>query len=129
MADLPQTPNLKAIQEAWKSAQDQVVELRAQVEYLANLAQAKVQKNILDRDVDRAFRDLGEAVWAQVSKGKLQLPDSLKPVMKALDSVTNRIQEQNASINDLLAEGAEIASRLKNKLGSKTPVAASGKKR
>ena len=65
----------------------------------------------------------------QISDGKLQLPDSLKPVMKALDSVTNRIQEQNASINDLLAEGAEIASRLKNKLGTKTPVAASGKKR
>ena len=130
MPEMPQSATLKQIQAAWDKAQAELVDLRGQVEYLAMLAQAKTQKAVLDRDVDRAFRDLGEAVWAQVSKGKLQLPSALQPVMKALESVTNRIQEQNASINDLLAEGAELASKLKGRLATtKTPLAPGGKKR
>ncbi len=111
----PRTDNTKNIQAAWQAAQEQVADLRAQVEHLAAVANAKVQQNLYERELDRAFRDLGEAVWAQVSKGKLQLPSTLSNVMKALAAVTSKIQEQNRSINDLLAEGAEIATRLQNK--------------
>jgi peptidoglycan hydrolase CwlO-like protein len=107
---------LKQIQEAWDAAQAQLQELRDQVEKTAQLAQAKVTQSFLERDLDRAYRDLGEAVWAQVSKGRLQLPKDLSTVLKALEVVTKKIQEQNASINDLLSEGAEVASRLKPKL-------------
>jgi hypothetical protein len=114
----PKTETLKAIQAAWNAAQDQLNQLREQVAHNADLAQAKVSMNFLERDLDRAYRDLGEAVWAQVSKGKLQLPSNVAPVLKALEQVTKRIQEQNASINDLLSEGAEIASRLKGKLAT-----------
>ena len=119
MAD-PRTETLKQIQEAWDAAQAQLTELRDQVEMTAKLAQAKVTSNFLERDLDRAYRDLGEAVWAQVSKGKLQLPSNVSPVLKALEQVTRKIQEQNASINDLLSEGAEVASRLKGKLATGT---------
>jgi hypothetical protein len=114
----PRTETMKQIQEAWNNAQDQLSQLRDQVEMTTKLAQAKVTSNFLERDLDRAYRDLGEAVWAQVSKGKLQLPSALASVMKALDVVTKKIQEQNASINELLAEGAEVASKLKGKLAS-----------
>jgi hypothetical protein len=114
----PRTETMKQIQEAWNNAQDQLSQLRDQVEMTTKLAQAKVTSNFLERDLDRAYRDLGEAVWAQVSKGKLQLPTALSSVMKALDVVTKKIQEQNASINELLAEGAEVASKLKGKLAS-----------
>ena len=125
----PQTETLKQIQAAWEAAQGQVSDLRAQVEHMANLAQAKVSQNLVERDLDRAFRDLGEAVWAQVSKGKLQLPPVFGAVMKSLDAVTRKIQEQNASINDLLAEGNEIATRLKKSAATKSAVASREKKR
>ena len=111
---------LKQIQEAWDAAQEQLAQLRDQVERTATIAQAKVTQSFLERDLDRAYRDLGEAVWAQVSKGRLQLPNNLSAVLKALESVTKKIQEQNASINDLLSEGAEVASRLKGKLATST---------
>ncbi len=124
-----QTETLKQIQAAWEAAQGQVVDLRAQVEHMANLAQAKVAQNMADRELDRAFRDLGEAVWAQVSKGKLQLPSVFVTVMKSLEAVTRKIQEQNASINDLLAEGNEIALRLKKTAAVKSAVASREKKR
>ena len=117
MAD-PRTETLKQIQDAWDIAQAQLSELRDQVEKTAALAHAKVSSNFLERDLDRAYRDLGEAVWAQVSKGRLQLPTTLSTVLKALEVVTKKIQEQNASINDLLSEGAEVASRLKGKLAT-----------
>ena len=117
MAD-PRQETLKQIQEAWDAAQAQLSELRDQVEKTAQLAQIKVSQNFLERDLDRAYRDLGEAVWAQVSKGRLQLPTQLGSVLKALEVVTKKIQEQNASINDLLSEGAEVASRLKGKLAT-----------
>ena len=117
MAD-PRQETLKQIQQAWDAAQAQLTELREQVERTAQLAQVKVSQSFLERDLDRAYRDLGEAVWAQVSKGRLQLPKELGTVLKALEVVTKKIQEQNASINDLLSEGAEVASRLKGKLAT-----------
>lgn len=128
MTPNPQTETLRQIQAAFDAAQGQVVDLRKQVEHMASLASAKVQQNLLERDLNRAFRELGEAVWAQISKGKLQLPSQFATVMKALEAVTRRIQEQNASINDLFAEGTEIANRLK-KSASKTAVASQQKKR
>ena len=70
----PQTPQnaemLRQIQAAWEEAQAQLHVLKSQVEHAAAMAQAKVGSNMLDRDLDRAYRDLGEAVWAEVSKGK-----------------------------------------------------------
>lgn len=115
----PRSPNeavVRQIQQAWDEAQAQLAVLREQVEHATSMAQTKVRSNLLDRDLDKAYRDLGEAVWAEVSKGKLQLPGQLASVKKALESVTVKIQAQNASINDLLAEGADIAQRLQEKM-------------
>ncbi len=114
----PQSDVVKQIQAAWDEAQAQLAILREQVEHTAAMAQAKVQSNVLERDLDRAYKELGEAVWAEVSKGKLQLPSNLGTVKKALEAVTNRIRAQNASINDLLAEGEEIAKRLQQKMAA-----------
>jgi hypothetical protein len=130
VADPKQSEVIKQIQEAWNEAQAQLALLREQVEHAANLAQARVQMNMNQRDLDRAYRDLGEAVWAEVSRGRLQLPPNLSAVKKALEVVTNRIREQNASINDLLAEGADIARRLQEKMARASKgVAGSQKKR
>ena len=107
---------LQQIQAAWDEAQAQLRALREQVEHLNNMALAKVASNMLERDMDRAYRDLGEAVWAEVSKGRLQLGNNLTHVRKSLEVVTQKIQAQNASINDLLAEGADIARRLQEKM-------------
>jgi septal ring factor EnvC (AmiA/AmiB activator) len=121
---------LRQIQAAWDEAQMQLKVLREQVDHVTALAQSKVASNMLERDMDRAYRDLGEAVWAEVSKGRLQLPNNLSTVRKALEAVTNRIQAQNASINDLLAEGADIARRLQEKMQAPSkPVAPQLKRR
>ena len=121
---------VKQIQAAWDEAQAQLAVLKQQVEHAAAMAQAKVGSNMLDRDLDRAYRDLGEAVWAEVSKGKLQLPPTLSNVRKLLENVTQKIRVQNASINDLLAEGADIAKKLQEKISAASKgVAAAPKKR
>jgi septal ring factor EnvC (AmiA/AmiB activator) len=130
----PAPPNtndavVKQIQAAWDEAQMQLQVLREQVDHLSNMAQAKVSSNMLERDMDRAYRDLGEAVWAEVSKGRLQLGNNLTTVRKALEVVTQKIQAQNASINDLLAEGAEIAQRLQEKMTAASKSVAAPPKR
>jgi septal ring factor EnvC (AmiA/AmiB activator) len=130
----PAPPNtndavVKQIQAAWDEAQMQLQVLREQVDHLSNMAQAKVSSNMLERDMDRAYRDLGEAVWAEVSKGRLQLGNNLTTVRKALEVVTQKIQAQNASINDLLAEGAEIAQRLQEKMTTASKSVAPAPKR
>jgi hypothetical protein len=106
---------IRQIQQAWDEAQAQLGLLREQVEHAAALAQSKVRSNALESELDRAYRDLGEAVWAEVSKGKLQLPGQLGPVKKALHAVTAKIQTQKSSISDLLSEGADVARRLQEK--------------
>ena len=130
----PQPPQnnetLKQIQAAWEEAQAQLHVLKSQVEHAAAMAQAKVGSNMLDRDLDRAYRDLGEAVWAEVSKGKLQMPQNLTAVRKLLEGVTQKIRTQNNSINDLLAEGADIAKRLQERMSASSKgVAGAPKKR
>jgi phage shock protein A len=129
MSDPKQNDALKQIQAAWDEAQAQLAYLRKQVEQVTALAQAKVSSNILGRDLDRAYRDLGESVWAEVSKGKLQLPANLLTVRKSLENVTGKIQQQNASINDLLSEGADIAKALKEKMGAVSKSVASASKK
>lgn len=124
-----QSDTLRDIQRAWDEAQAHLALLREQVEHATSLAQLKVQSNLNERDLDRAYRELGEAVWAEVSKGKLQLPAGLAPVKKALDQVTQRIRAQNASINDLLAEGADIAQRLQEKMARPSKAVAPPQKR
>jgi len=109
---------LQQIHAAWDEAQAQLRALREQVEHLNNMALAKVASNMLERDMDRAYRDLGEAVWAEVSKGRLQLSPNLSHVRKSLEVVTQKIQAQNASINDLLSEGDDIAKRLQEKMSA-----------
>lgn len=106
---------IREIQQAWDEAQAQLALLREQVEHAAALAQSKVRSNALESELDRAYRNLGEAVWAEISKGKLQLPDQLGSLKKALHAVTVKIQAQKASINALLSEGADVARRLQEK--------------
>lgn len=96
------------------------------------MAHLKVQSEFLGRDLDRAYRDLGEAVWKASKNGKLELPRSLSAVARSVDEVEKKLAAQAASINDILAEGAEVAGRLrseKSKPASKTAVAVKGKKR
>lgn len=125
----PQTEVLRQIQQAWNEAQAQLTLLREQVEHASAVAQAKVASNLNERDLDRAYRDLGEAVWAELSKGKLQLPPGLAPVKKALDQVTQKIRAQNATINDLLAEGEDIAKRLQEKMARASKAVAQPQKK
>ena len=48
---------------------------------------------------------------------------------KALEAVTVKIQAQNASINDLLSEGADIARRLQEKMARASKAVANAPKK
>jgi predicted nucleic acid-binding Zn-ribbon protein len=120
---------LQHIQASWDEAQAQLRALREQVEHLNSLALAKVSSNVLERDLDRAFRDLGEAVWTEVVNGRLQLSSDLSEVRQTLEKVTQKIKAQNASINDLLAEGSDVADRVQEKVTSASKGVAPPKKK
>lgn len=120
------------MQEAWNTAKKQLEELRSAVERTGQMAELKVQGEFLNRDLDRAFRDLGQAVWGQVKKGKVTLPSSVSAQVKAVEAVEREQAAHKASINDILSEGAEVAGKLrgdKKATGAGKVVAAKGKKR
>jgi hypothetical protein len=104
---------LKQLGQAWQQAQRQLAEIRTQVEQTAAMATAKVQVNALERELDRAYRNLGEAVWQQVQAGRVRLPKDVEKVQRAVDEVAQRYEEENAGLKHLLEEGTESASRLK----------------
>jgi hypothetical protein len=104
---------LKQLSQAWETAQRQLSEIRTQVEQTAALATAKVSLNTLERDLDRAYRDLGEAVWQQVQAGRVRLPRDVEKVQRAVDEVARRYEQENAGLKAMLEEGTESASRLK----------------
>ncbi len=124
MVEPKQTDVLRQIGQAWEHAQEQLADLRDQVQRTTELAMAKTQSNFLERDKDRALRNLGEAVWNQVQKGKLALPTAMKEVVKAMEEVQRKIDAEQRDIAELLREGEEAVSRR-----SKSLVAGKHKKR
>jgi hypothetical protein len=129
----PQQDILKQINDAWNEAKAQLAQLRAAVERTSDLAQAKMESNILTRDRDKALRDLGEAVWALVKAGKMALPQAVSAATKAMQEVERKAEAQNREINSLIMEGGEAVDRLKaartTTKSHRTAVASKGKKR
>jgi hypothetical protein len=124
---------LDQITEAWAETQQQFETLRQEVERTAELAQLGSRNSRVTDARDKALRELGEAVWSQVQKGKLTLPAALSSVMKAVEEVDRRRKAQTDAVLDILKEGEEAADRMKGPHPSKTipkqGVAQKGKKR
>lgn len=129
-ADPKQSETLRQIQEAFQSAQSQMTQLRQQVEKHAELARAKTQNDFIQKEKERALRELGEAVFKQVRKGRLELPATFAPLLEAIEQAQQKADAQAREINDLLLEGQETAQRLKQKNtgGSNSGVASRTKK-
>lgn len=113
--ELPQTETIRQIAEAWGEAKAQFAVLRQQVDRASRMANAKTQATFIGREKDQAFRDLGEAVWSAVKKGKVTLPPSLASALKAIETIEAREHAQAGEITALLQEGEEAASRMRQK--------------
>ncbi len=118
-----QTDVMRQIQQAFQSAQAQLAQLREAVSHTAELARLNSQGNYLQMEKEKAFRELGEAVWRQVQKGKLELPASLAPAVKAVEAAEQKAAAHAAEISDILQEGVEVAARLKGKNDGKAQTA------
>ncbi|MGA9521934.1 MAG: hypothetical protein WBV82_10740 [Myxococcaceae bacterium] len=110
---------LRQLSEAWKTAQAQLDQLRSAVERTGDLAQLKLKSEFLHRELDRAYRDLGEVVWAEVKKGSMELPASVTAAATAVEEVERRQAAQASSINDLVGEGVEVVEKSKRMLASR----------
>lgn len=115
MADVKQSDVMKQIQQAFQTAQAQLAQLREAVTHTEELARLNSRGNSLQMAKDKALRDLGEAVWRQVQKGKLELPSTLAQVVKAVEAAEQQHAANTAEITDILAEGELVAARLKGK--------------
>jgi enamine deaminase RidA (YjgF/YER057c/UK114 family) len=115
VADPKQADVIKQIQEAFQQSQGQLAQLRIAVERTAELARMKSENDFLNREKERAFEALGEAVYRLVQKGKLELPAALAPQVKAVSDAERKVEIQASAIHDLLREGEETAARLKVK--------------
>ncbi|WP_434391168.1 hypothetical protein [Melittangium boletus] len=114
-ADPKQSETLRQIQAAFEASQAQLAELRQQVEKHSSLAKAKAQGDLIQREKERVFRELGEAVFKLAQKGRLELPASFAPLLKAIEQVHHKAEAQAREITDLLMEGEETAQRMKQK--------------
>lgn len=113
----------RQISQAWDLAKSQLKALRDQVEKTAELATLKSRSDALDKERDRALRNFGEAVYREVQRG-MKLPPSLAGAVRSMQEVDRKLEKQASDISDILAEGAEVAERVKKK-----PPAGPGPKR
>lgn len=120
---------IKQITAAWETARVQLEELKAAVERNTQLAQVKLESTFLGRERDAALRDLGEAVYAEVKKGKLALPAGARAALEKVQGVDQRLADQAGEIAALLQEGSEAADRLRKGNAAAKSVATKGKKR
>ena len=129
MADAKPTQSdvMKQIQQAFQAAQAQLAQLREQVTHTAELARLNSQGNYLQMEKDKALRNLGEAVWRLSQKGKLELPSSLAPVVKAVEAAEQKAAAHASEISDILLEGEALAARLKGKNDGRAQTALASK--
>ena len=114
-AEKQQSDALRELQAAFQEAQAQLVQLRKQVEQHAELARMKTQVDFSKNERERVLRELGEAVFKQVQKGRLELPSGFGTLLKAVEQAQQKAEAQAREISDLLQEGEEAAQRLKQK--------------
>jgi uncharacterized protein (DUF2267 family) len=115
LADVKQSEVMKQIQQAFQAAQAQLAQLREQVTHTEELARLNSQGNFLQMEKDKALRNLGDAVWRLMQKGKLELPSSLAPAVRAVEAAEQKAAVHASQISDILAEGEAVAARLKGK--------------
>ncbi|MFL5343492.1 MAG: hypothetical protein ACJ8AT_01800 [Hyalangium sp.] len=122
---------MKQIQQAFQTAQAQLAQLREAVTHTAELARLNSRGNSLQMEKEKALRELGEAVWRQVQKGRLELPSLLAPQVKAVEAAEQRAAAHAAEITDILQEGEAVAARLKGKNDGRvqTPLAPKPKRK
>ena len=122
-----QSDVMKQIQQAFQAAQAQLAQLREQVRHTEELARLNSQGNYLQMEKDKTLRALGEAVWRMVQKGKLELPSSLAPMVKAVEAAEQKAAAHASQITDILQEGEALAARLKGKNDGKAQTALASK--
>ncbi|XXF81379.1 hypothetical protein P2318_16945 [Myxococcaceae bacterium GXIMD 01537] len=115
MTDPKQADVIRQIQQAFQTAQGQMVQLRTAVERTAELARMKSESDFLKLQKERAFEALGEAVYRLVQKGKLELPAAVAAEVKGVEEAERKAEAQASAILDILKEGEEAAARLKGK--------------
>jgi hypothetical protein len=113
--DPKQAEVFQQIQQTFQQAQGQMAQLRNAVERTAELARMKAESDYLVLAKKRALEDLGEAVYRLAQKGKLELPASVAPLVKAVDEADRKAEVHASAILDILKEGEEAAARLKGK--------------
>ncbi len=113
--DPKQAEVFQQIQQTFQQAQGQMAQLRNAVERTAELARMKAESDYLVLAKKRALEELGEAVYRLAQKGKLELPATVAPLVKAVDEADRKAEVQASAILDILKEGEEVAARLKGK--------------
>jgi len=131
-ADPKQSEVVKQIHEAFQEAQARLAQLREAVERNTDLARANAKSTVLKDQKERALKELGEAVWRQVQKGRLELPASFASALNAVEAAEQAAEAHARELTEILREGEEVAERLKggkNATKPQTIVANGGKKR
>ncbi|MFP2931671.1 hypothetical protein ACLESO_42105 [Pyxidicoccus sp. 3LG] len=131
-ADPKQSEVLKQINEAFQAAQARLAQLREAVERNTDLARANARATVLKDQKEKALKELGEVVWRQVQKGKLELPAGFASMLKAVEAAEQAAEAHARELTDILREGEEVAERLKvgkNATKPQTVLAQGGKKR
>ncbi len=131
-ADAKQSEVMRQINEAFQAAQERLAQLRQAVDQNTELARANARSTVLKDQKEKALKELGDAVWRQVQKGKLQLPQGFASALKAVEAAEQAAEAHARELTDILREGEEVAERLKggkNASKPQTVVAPGGKKR
>lgn len=116
MAEDPKQKELiRKISETFQAAQTRMAELRAAVQRNTDLAQIQSTSAFIQRERDRALRNLGEAVWKEIQEGRLAVPPGVSQAAEALKNVDSKAENHRREIADLLREGEETAARIQGK--------------
>ncbi|MCP3061736.1 hypothetical protein LXT21_23400 [Myxococcus sp. K38C18041901] len=112
-ADPKQSDVVKQINEAFQAAQARLAQLREAVERNSDLARANAKATVLKDQKERALKELGELVYRQIQKGRLELPASFASALKAIEAAEQAAEAHARELTDILREGEEVAERLK----------------
>ena len=122
VADPTQRELIRQITARWEHARQQLEQLREAVRKQGALAQAKLESAHLRREIDLAYRGLGEVVWAEIKRGAVKLPSNCDAALKRVQKADADQKVYASQVHDLLLEGSEAVDRQRETKNLRPPV-------
>ena len=104
---------LASLQKAWEGAQQQLAELKKQVQERVVLETFLSEREQAEQKRQKALGDFGMVVYAEIQRGAIEPQKRWEGLLQRISEALQKSQEHQQRLSELLEEGQALVSQAK----------------